>query len=208
MGLKYKTFLINELEHALSGSSFFAEYWTRKGSEYCAQFGKHTEDIVEVLQELKSITDTKFCGWTIEKDLVLNGRYYLYDEVDDEAAWFYTVEDAVAFAKQYNGDDTSILLETSNKNYFYDLFEDRRRKKINGLYWFTAEDFLDINNILTMPPIIVCIEMDKRFFSEEEAVVWLVEIGKAANEKVAARQLAKCLSGETQRCYGFTWRKE
>lgn len=208
MGLKYKTYLINELEHAISGSSFFAEYWTKKGSNYCEQYGKHYEDLVGVLGALKTIPDANFCGWTNERELVLNARYYLYDDIDDEAAWFFTVEDAVAYAKQYNGDDTSILLETADKNYFYNLFEDRRRKKVNGLYWLTAEDYLDLDNILTMPPIIVCNEMNKRFFSEEEAVMWLIEIGKAANEKVAARQLSKCLSGETQRCYGFTWRKE
>ena len=171
MGLKYKTFLINELEHTFSSSSFFAEFWTKKGIDYCAQFGKHAENTLDVLKQLKSIKEEFFFGWTHERELVLNGRYYLYDDIDQETAWFYAVEDAVTFAKFYNGDDTSILLENTDSNYFKNLFEDRRRRRINGLYWLTAEDFLDLNNILTMPQIIVCVELNKRFFSEDEAVV-------------------------------------
>jgi hypothetical protein len=208
MGLHYKTLLINELEHSFSSSSFFAEFWTKKGKEYCAQYGAFPETLVEVYNCLTAIKPENYSGWTLGRELVLNARYYMYDDIDDETAWFYTVEDAVAFAKQYQGDDSSILLETPDKNYFYNLFEDRRRKKFNGLYWLTAEDFLELDNILSMPPIIVCKEVNQRFFSEEEAVLWLVQTGKASNEKIAARQLHKCLSGETQRCYGYSWGKE
>lgn len=200
MELKYKKFLLNELEHGFSGSSLFVNYWFEKAKQYGQQFN---------VVDLHLINDLKYCGSTEDRELVVMGRYYLYDAVDNVAYWFYTLEDAIMFGNSYmSSNDRSIDVGACDREYLESFFEDRRRKQFNGLYWLTAEDFLDIDSILTMPPLIICMEENKTFFSEEEAAEWLVEIGKAATLKNAMRQLTKCLSGETQRCYGYSWRRE
>lgn len=179
MMLRYKQYIINKIATAGDMVKFFESSLI----DYVNNLG-HIGDFYNCWSWLQNEDDDKHNGIDYEP----TAKYYVYDKNDDVLYWYHSYKDALLMA----GFDFDALTKENFMKY--------RRRSRNGFYMLLPEDIYELDALVEEHHI-YCHTREIEFNTIEEAAIWLVNSGAAANANVAKRALEKHLKGETSCCY-------